>query len=140
MKARFFLDNCLSPRFARALRELAEPQGFEIVHHGERFERNAPDADWLHALGVDGGWIIVSGDPRITRSKVERSAWQESGLTAFFFAGGWSSKSYWKQAADVVLVADYCARRTARGAWVGVSYSAERHSAQIDFSAVGRIG
>ena len=100
---RFFIDNCISPRYARALRELAEIQKYEIVHLSEKFERSdVKDVDWLRTLGEEGNWVIVSGDPRISKSKADRRAWHESGLTAFFFGKGWSSLSYWKQAADIV--------------------------------------
>lgn len=44
----------------------------------------------------------MSGDPRITRGRAEQAAWQESGLTAFFFGAGWASQSYWNQATDIV--------------------------------------
>lgn len=46
--------------------------------------------------------MIVSGDPRITRGRIEREAWRESGLTGFFFSGGWASKSFWKQAEHLI--------------------------------------
>lgn len=82
---RFFLDNCISPVHAKALRILAEVQEYEIVHLSERFERDARDPEWLGTLGREGDWVIVSGDPRITRGRAERRAWHESGLTAFFF-------------------------------------------------------
>lgn len=93
----------MSPRYARALRVLAEIQRYEIVHLQEKFDRaDIKDPDWLRALGAEGDWVIVSGDPRITRGRAEQEAWRESRLTAFFFAHGWSSRQYWKQAADVV--------------------------------------
>lgn len=97
------MDNCISPVHARALRVLAEVQQYEIVHLSERFERrDISDEDWIRVLAADGDWVIVSGDPRISRGKVERQAWLESGLTAFFFGKGWASRSYWKLAADLV--------------------------------------
>ena len=100
---RFFLDNCISPVHTRALRVLAEVQQYEIVHLSEKFDRrDIPDAEWIRVLAAEGSWVIVSGDPRISRGKVERQAWHESGLTAFFFGKGWASRSYWKLAADLV--------------------------------------
>lgn len=99
---KFFLDNCISPRYARALRILAELQKYEIVHLSEKFDRSTPDVEWITELSKEGDWVIVSGDPRITKSKAEKKVWQESGLTGFFFGDKWSSRAYWKQAEDIV--------------------------------------
>lgn len=99
---KFFIDNCISPRHSAALRVLAEIQQYQIVHLSEKFDRDTADAEWLSRLGQEGGWVIVSGDPRIMRGRAERRAWKESGLTAFFFAKGWANRSYWKLAADLV--------------------------------------
>ena len=100
---RFFLDNCVSTALARALRELAAGQPYEVVHLADKFERrDTPDPEWLGVLGREGRWIVVSGDVRITRGRAGRLAWQESGLTAFFFADGWASKNRWKQAEELM--------------------------------------
>jgi hypothetical protein len=100
---RFFFDNCISPRYTRALRVLAEVQKYELLHLAEKFDReDIKDEDWIRALGEEGDWVIISGDPRITKGKAEKRAWRESGLTGFFFGKGWSSRSYWKQAEDIV--------------------------------------
>jgi hypothetical protein len=99
---KFFMDNCISPKFTRALKILAEVQSYEIVHLSEKFNRNVKDVDWIHKLSQESDWVIISGDPRITRSRAERAAWEESGFTAFFFGDGWASRSYWIQAADIV--------------------------------------
>jgi hypothetical protein len=99
---RFFIDNCISINLAEGIRVLAQVQEYEIVHLSEKFPADAPDLDWIPALSEEGDWVIVSGDPRISRSKAERAAWQESGLTAFFFSDGFPSKRYWKQAEILV--------------------------------------
>ena len=66
------------------------------------FRRDTPDQEWLATLAEEGDWVIVSGDPRITRGKHERQAWLESGLTAFFLGKGWAERSYWKQISELV--------------------------------------
>jgi hypothetical protein len=96
------LDNCISPRFGKALRILAEVQAYQIVHLSEKFDRSISDIEWLSNLSSESDWVIVSGDPRITRSRSERAAWQETGFTAFFFGDGWASRGYWNQAVDIV--------------------------------------
>lgn len=98
---RLFFDNCVSVALARAVSELARAQGIEVIHLSDRFARNTPDEEWMLALRSEG-WVIISGDTRITRGKIERAAWHESGLTAFFFGDGWSSRKYWVQATELV--------------------------------------
>jgi len=99
----FFLDNCISIRYAKALRILQNGQDHNIIHLSEKFDRSSiKDVEWITALAIEGGWVIVSGDPRITRGKPERKAWHESGLTAFFLGDGWSSRNFWAQAVDIV--------------------------------------
>lgn len=99
---KFFLDNCIAPVFAKALNILAEKQGYPIVHLRDQFPTHTKDPEWIRALADEGDWVIVSGDPRISRGKAERQAWQESRLTAFFFGDGWASRKYWNQAEDLV--------------------------------------
>jgi hypothetical protein len=99
---RFFLDNCLSPYHAKGLRGFAEIQGNEIVHLRQRFDDDAADVEWIAELGSEGDWIIISGDTRITRSPIEKAAWHESNLTAFFFSEPFPSDSFWKQAHSLV--------------------------------------
>ena len=100
---RFFFDNCISIRYVRALRILAEFQKYELAHLSEKFDvEGVKDAEWISVLAKEGGWAIVSGDPRITRGKIERAAWRESGLTGFFFSDGWASRGLWTQAEDLV--------------------------------------
>lgn len=97
-----FFDNNINVKYVQALRVLAEIQGYELVHLTDKFPENTPDAEWIRALKEERDWIVVTADPRITRNRVERLAWQESGLTAFFFTDGWSQKKFWNQIADLV--------------------------------------
>jgi len=99
---KFFLDNCIAPVYAKVLNILAERQGYPIVHLRDKFPASTKDPEWIRVLAEEREWIIVSGDPRISRGKAERQAWQESRLTAFFFGDGWASRSYWHQAEDIV--------------------------------------
>lgn len=93
---RFFLDNCVAKAMARGCAEFARAQHVEVIHLTDRFAPDTPDVDWIVAI-KDEGWVLVSGDTRITRNPVERAAWHESGLTAFFLDDGWSSKKFWVQ-------------------------------------------
>jgi hypothetical protein len=93
---RFFLDNTLPPRFAEVLQLLDE--GNEIVHLRSRFPPETKDVDWIRRLASEGDWVIISGDIRISQNEFERREWLNSGLTAFFFAKGWTSIKLWDQA------------------------------------------
>jgi predicted nuclease of predicted toxin-antitoxin system len=87
---RFFLDNCLAIRHARALNEMVKPQhGF--THLQEKFRPDTKDEEWIRRLGEEGDWIVISGDYRIGKSAHERAAWHQSGLTAFFLSKGWTN-------------------------------------------------
>src|SRR4051812_47091957 len=85
---KFFVDNCLAIRHARALNEVLKPEhGF--THLQDKFAPDTKDEDWILALTKEGNWIVISGDYRVGKSVHERRAWQESGLTAFFLSKGW---------------------------------------------------
>ncbi|MGH7720938.1 MAG: hypothetical protein ACREON_19090 [Gemmatimonadaceae bacterium] len=98
---RFVLDNCISLAMAQAVAVLARAQNIEVIHLSERFPGRTPDTEWISQLREEG-WIIVSGDTRISRSPADRAAWHESGLTAFFLADGWAGRRFWVQAAELV--------------------------------------
>jgi hypothetical protein len=99
---RFFFDNCVSIKFVQALSILAQLQEYQLFHLTQRFSPSVTDVEWIRTLAEQGEWVIISGDPRISRGQAQRKAWQESGLTAFFFADGWASKGFWKQAESLV--------------------------------------
>ena len=99
---RFFFDNCLPPALAKALAALAEPDGHVVEHLRDKFPADTADTVWIGALAAEGDWIIVSGDPRITRNPAERAAWRESQLTAFFLKPGWTNLDPWVQASKLV--------------------------------------
>jgi len=99
---RFFLDNCLSPRYAQALLALSEREGHTVVHLEDKFPRNSPDKVWIRGLSEEGGWTIVSGDTRILKHPELKREWAQSRLTAFFLGHGWTNLQYWPQA--VLLV------------------------------------
>ena len=97
---RFFFDNCVSPKLVEALRCLDKRH--ELVHLRERFDPSTPDPTWIAALGREGGWTIISGDPRISRGQAERAAWIESRLTAFFCGDAWGSRRLMVQASEML--------------------------------------
>ena len=99
---RFFLDNCLSPRYAKSLDALSEKDGHTVSHLRDKFPRDAKDKDWIRALGREGDWIIVSGDSRILTTPELKNEWAQARLTAFFLASQWMNAPYWHQIANLV--------------------------------------
>ncbi|MGH7098109.1 MAG: hypothetical protein ACREE4_10690 [Stellaceae bacterium] len=83
------LDNNLSPYLARALNALLEPEDDQVAHLTDRFPANTEDRAWIGALAEEGGWVVISGDLRIYRNRLEREAWRRSRLIAFFLAPQW---------------------------------------------------
>jgi predicted nuclease of predicted toxin-antitoxin system len=87
---RFFLDNCLAIRHARALNEMVKPD-HSFTHLQDKFPAGTKDEEWIRKLGTERDWIVISGDYRIGKSAHERAAWHQSGLTVFFLSKGWTN-------------------------------------------------
>lgn len=100
---RFFLDNCISSRYAEVLHILSERDGHSVIHLGSKFPRNTTDEGWLRALAAEGDWVIVSGDTRILTKPVLRGEWERTHLTAFFLASGFMNARYWQQIGIIML-------------------------------------
>src|ERR1022692_4168612 len=71
---RFFLDNCLAIRHARALEEMVKPE-HSFTHLQDKFKPSTKDEEWILGLGEEGNWIVISGDYRIGKNAHERAAW-----------------------------------------------------------------
>jgi hypothetical protein len=97
---KFFFDNCVSPNLVEALRCL-DPR-HDLTYLRKKFDPDTPDPVWIRSLAAEGGWIIVSGDPRISRGQAERAAWIESRLTAFFCGDAWGSRKLMTQASEMM--------------------------------------
>lgn len=93
---RFFFDNNLPVRLARALQALAPEH--EIIHLTDKFAANTPDADWMRGLAGELDWVIISGDIRIGKNLHEVEAWRAAGHTIFFLKPGWITQPFWTQA------------------------------------------
>ena len=118
---RFFLDNCLAIRHARALNEMVKPER-SFTHLQDKFAAATKDEDWIRTLGREGDWIVISGDYRIGKSAHERRAWHESGLTAFFLSKGWTNIPPLQQHSKLALILDDIIEH-AKGAKPGSGFS-----------------
>jgi hypothetical protein len=99
---KFFLDNNISPRISRALRELEDREENQVVHLRERFTANTTDEDWMRQLGAEGDWVVITCDTSISRNPHEIKAWLEAGLIVFFLKSGWLNLTYWEFAWQLV--------------------------------------
>src|SRR4051812_17355886 len=81
------LDENLPPALAKSLNAFFAGR-HEIIHLRERFGPAVSDLEWIHILGAEGKWVIISGDRRITKSRVEYAAFRSSGLLGFFLSPG----------------------------------------------------
>jgi hypothetical protein len=109
----------MSTALARAVAELEGHSSYnEVTHLRQRFDPDTADLVWIPALAGEREWIIISGDPHITRNPAERAAWRESGLTAYFLKPGWASQPLWTYASRFIAwwpQVTAHARRTRRG-------------------------
>jgi hypothetical protein len=94
---RFFFDNCISPRLARAIRVLVEHESHTISYLKERFPESTQDVSWLQTLATEGDWVVVSGDLMIRQRPQERDIWKSAKLTTFFMAKGYTALPAWEQ-------------------------------------------
>ena len=76
----------------------------DVIALREEFPQNILDVDLLaqlpERLGRDT--VFVSGDPRITRRRLEARALRESKLTAIFLGPFWNNLLLWDQATWLV--------------------------------------
>jgi len=93
---KFFFDNNLSPKLAKSLDVLVEPER-QVFHLKNRFAADTPDEDWMKQLSYEQDWVIVSGDVRITKNEHELAAWRAAGHTTFFLKKGWVHIPFWEQ-------------------------------------------
>jgi hypothetical protein len=86
----FFFDRCMSCRLARMIQALEDHHTSRAHDDDTRFNHQTPDTEWLAKLASDRlNWIVLSGDARILRNKVERKALREANLTFFCMAYSW---------------------------------------------------
>ena len=65
-------DHNLSPRVARAIHILVEPEDM-VFALSEKFSPSVTDLEWIGTLGHEGGWAVVSGDRSSAASNDEKS-------------------------------------------------------------------
>jgi hypothetical protein len=64
-------------------------------------------------LSAEGRWIVISGDRRITRNRVEYQAFRNSNLTGFFLSRGLQKASVVKQMERILALWESIERASA---------------------------
>ncbi|MFQ5677242.1 MAG: hypothetical protein ACE5G1_15220 [bacterium] len=96
---KFFCDNNISYKIAKALSVLAQPTD-KVIHLTEDFPADTADEEWISQITKEG-YIVISGDPKIAK-RAHQKALVDSELTVFFLAKGWMNLSFWKQASGLI--------------------------------------
>jgi predicted nuclease of predicted toxin-antitoxin system len=79
----FFIDWCLGKTVANALARA----GAHIEHHGDHFDQNTPDTEWLSVVG-DRGWVVLTKDQAIGSNALELKAIARANVKIFSLASG----------------------------------------------------
>jgi len=98
---KFFFDNNISIRLARAIGALCEADDVLVQHLKEKFLEDISDIDFINALAKEGDWVIISQD-RLIKNPLEKEALRRSGLTAFILRKNWGNHEHWIKAAQLV--------------------------------------
>ena len=98
---RFFLDNNISPKVARALNHLLEPD-YSAHHLKDQFAANTPDEVWMADLGRQSGWVILSGDSAISPKSARGESLEGSRPPNIFLKHAWTYLPGWESAVKTV--------------------------------------
>jgi hypothetical protein len=113
---RFLLDENLPRAFAHALHALAVKDGHVVDHVLDLVESGTADRVWITLLAREGAaGVAISGDRRMLTRKHELHALEDSRITAFILAPGWSRLRFWEKAS--LLVQRWPAIVTAAGTY-----------------------
>lgn len=108
---KLLIDHNLSPRLSRCLHALFD-DAHTIVALREKFAPNAPDLEWISALGAEGGWAVLTKDLRIRTRPHERAALDRSRVVYFFLAGSWRRYTVEETAARLIRLIPKMAAQT----------------------------
>ncbi len=88
---KILFDNNISPNVVKALSAVLPAQQCYIEHLRSKFAEDTPDQVWLSALGVEGGWAVLTRDNQMSRKPHEVRAWLDNGLVIFFLHSSWQN-------------------------------------------------
>jgi hypothetical protein len=74
---------------------LYPPRDYEILDLVDDLHKGGvPDPDWIASMSPDQEWKIITRDPAIRSSELERRAWKNAGHVIFFLEGAWLHAPY----------------------------------------------
>ncbi|MGB8698053.1 MAG: hypothetical protein WCD18_01430, partial [Thermosynechococcaceae cyanobacterium] len=82
-KTVFFIDWCFGKTIANALSEA----GALVEHHGDHFDQNTPDIEWLTVVG-ERGWVVLTKDKAIAKNRLELLAIARAEVKVFILISG----------------------------------------------------
>ena len=103
---KLFIDNNLPPRLARGLAALFEGDHEVVCHRDKYGDTHLLDEEWIPALGVEGDWVVLSGDLNIARRRPQRELFFRSRLVGFFPRAAVMELPLPKKAARILSVWD----------------------------------
>jgi len=99
----FFFDECVSPYMAAMLGQFDRDHEMRASSH--YFDQGTPDTEWMPVVASwDNDVVVVSGDGRILRNKVERKVLKECGRSFVCLAPGWTKLPWNEYAWKIVKV------------------------------------
>ena len=93
----FFFDNTFPPQLVKILKIL----NVEAHHLQDDFAPETQDVEWLPEVGRRG-WVVVTGDRRISKKPPERKALEEANVIAVFMAKGFTGKQIFDLVASFI--------------------------------------
>jgi hypothetical protein len=92
------LDENLPRAFARSLEALGKADGHSVAHVRDFVDPKTDDVEWIPLISSQGDWVAISGDRRMITRRHELRVLQDSKLTTFILAAGWSRLVFWEKA------------------------------------------
>jgi predicted nuclease of predicted toxin-antitoxin system len=77
---KFFFDNCVSPKLARAINELDSDA--EIIHLKDKFPENTEDPVWLKYVG-ENDYFVITADKKIKKRVAEKEIYKDFKVGVF---------------------------------------------------------
>jgi hypothetical protein len=98
---KFYFDENIAPRIARALAVLTEADSVEIYSIAD-IKRGAPDEEWIPVVGKKEG-IVITQDMNIHRTRHQRELYKKHGVGVVFFKPPKKSGySYWEMLTQIL--------------------------------------
>ncbi len=94
---KFFFDNGFPPPLPPAINALCKDEHY-VAHLREHYPANTPDDEWITDLSIDGNWVIITKDNRISRNPV----WKTANVTTIFITKGLQNAAFWDMAWKII--------------------------------------